>query len=106
MAYDKKFKRRAIEYMEEGNTQEATAKIFGIGTTTLKEWKKQHKTTGDFPIKIRQRSPKKLPPDDLKRYMETHPDAYLSEIAEHFGCTGEAVRQMLDKLKITRKKRR
>lgn len=53
----------------------------------------------------RNRPPKKLPPDELREYVENHPDAYLSEIGEHFDCTGEAVRQALKSMGITRKKR-
>jgi hypothetical protein len=37
--------------------------------------------------------------------VKEHPDAYLPEIGEVFGCSGEAVRQALHKLKVTRKKR-
>ncbi len=48
MAYDKKFKERVLKYLEEGHTQEETAKTFRIGTTTIKGWKKQYKETGDL----------------------------------------------------------
>jgi len=41
MAYDKRFKERVLEHLSKGKTQEATAKLFGIGTTTLKEWKRR-----------------------------------------------------------------
>ena len=48
---------------------------------------------------------KKIDPDKLKKYIEEHPDAYLREIAEEFGCSVNAVSKALKRLKITRKKR-
>ena len=104
MAYDTKFKKRVIEHLSKGNTQESTAQLFGIGTTSIKEWKKRIEANEPLEPKIRQRPPKKLPPDELRAYVDAHPDAYLSEIAEHFKCSDEAVRKMLIKMKITRKK--
>ena len=43
--------------------------------------------------------------EKLSAYVKEHPDAYLREIADVFGCTDDAVRLALIKLKITRKKR-
>ena len=37
--------------------------------------------------------------------MNEHPDAYLSEIAAHFGATESGVWRALSRLKITRKKK-
>jgi transposase len=49
---------------------------------------------------------KKLDPIKLREYVSDHPDAYLQEIADVFGCVESAVRKALKRLKITRKKRR
>lgn len=105
MAYDKKFKERVLAHLAKGNTQESTAKLFGIGTTTLKEWKRRKEANESLEPRIRQRKPKKLPPDALRAYVDAHPDAYLFEIAEHFNCSITSVRRALNKLQITRKKR-
>lgn len=105
MAYDTKFKERVIMHLTKSNTQESTAKLFGIGTTTIKEWKRRIAANEPLEPKIRQRQPKKLPPEELRSYVAANPDAYISEIAEHFNCCDEAVRKALIKLKITRKKR-
>lgn len=95
-----------LSYLDEGHTQQATAKVFGIGTATIKEWKKQKGTTGLLPPKTRKRKPKKIDPEKLIAYIASNPDAYLIEIAEVFNCSIEAIRKALIKLKITRKKRR
>lgn len=104
MAYETRYKERVLEYLAEGHSQKATAETFGIGTTTIKEWKKRIARNESLEPKKRNRTPKKIPPNELKAYVAAYPDAYLSEIGGHFGCTGEAVRQALKKQKITRKK--
>jgi DNA-binding MarR family transcriptional regulator len=60
--------------------------------------------TGSLEAKKRKHPAKKLPRQELTDYIAAHPDAYLSEIAEHFGCSGTAVSKALKILKITRKK--
>jgi len=105
MAYDKKFKERVLAHVAKGHTNSSTAKLFGIGETTLKEWKRRSKANESLEPKIRQRPPKKLSPDELRAFVTAHPDAYLSEIAQHFNCSITSVRRALIRLKITRKKR-
>ena len=36
MGYEKRLNERVLEHMSKGHTQEATAKLFGIGTTNDK----------------------------------------------------------------------
>jgi len=105
MAYDERYRKRAVEYRKEGHTQEATAKVFKIGVTTLKQWEKKYNETGEIKNKPLNRTHKKIPPKELEKFVEEHPDAYLEEIAAAFGCVESAVRQALKKHKITRKKR-
>jgi transposase len=105
MAYDKKFKQQVLKYLEEGHTQEATAQIFGIGTSAIKTWKKRMESGEGLEARIRQRQPRKIIPEKLREYVEAHPDAYISEIAAEFGCVRFAVQKALKKLGITRKKR-
>ena len=106
MAYEQKFKLEVMKHLEAGNGQQATAKLFGIGITTLKRWKRQYEQGLSMEPQKRRRPAKKLPREALREYIDKHPDAYLSEIGEHFGCAGESVRQALKVMGITRKKRR
>jgi len=106
MSYDKKFRESVLSHLSKGHTQESTAKLFGIGLTTLKEWKSRKEANESLAPRKRQAKPKKLPPDKLRAYVEANPDAYLSEIAQHFNCTKSPVERALKKYGITRKKRR
>jgi len=104
MAYDIKYRRRALDYMAEGHTFRATAEIFKVSTSTLQEWKSQLKETGDLAPKKRRETWRKIDPQKLSEYVEAHPDAYLKEIASAFGCWVSAVEKALRRLKISRKK--
>ena len=57
MAYDIKFKERVLAHLSKGHTQEAAARLFGIGTTTLKEWKRRKEANESLEPRIRQRKP-------------------------------------------------
>jgi len=105
MAYDERYRKRAVEFRMEGNTLEKTAKVFKIGESTLKEWVRRYKESGEIKNKPLNRTHKKIDPKRLESFVEEQPDAYLSEIAEVFNCTEAAIRKALKRLKITRKKR-
>jgi len=104
MAYDIKYRRRAIEYWGEGNSKRKTAVLFKVSASTLQEWKSQLKETGTLASKKRKETWRKIDPERLKKYNEEHPDAYLREIAAEFHCSIHAVEKALERLKISRKK--
>ena len=96
-----------MEYLDEGHTWKAAMATFKISTRAINSWRKKYKETGE--VKDAPRPPRKhrkLDPEQLKRYVADHPDAYLQEIGEVFGCTDEAVRKAFKRLGITRKKRK
>ena len=104
--YEKKFKEKVLIHLQKGHTQAATAELFGIGITTIKEWKKREASGEGLEARKRQNRPKKIDPEKLRAYVTAHPDAYEREIAVEFGCVRSAVQKALKKLGITRKKRR
>lgn len=105
MSYDIRYRKRTIEYREEGHTQAETCKVFDISPTTLKRWIKKHKDTGDLKDLPAKRKPKKIHPEKLKAYVSAHPDAYQREMAKEFNCSRKAIWQALRKHGITLKKR-
>ena len=104
MAYDRDLRLRAIKYTEEGHTLALAAAVFKVNIGTLIGWKKRYEATGDVKMKIRCPVNKKIIPEKLIKYVEEHPDAYLKEIAEVFGCHPSSVLKRLRKLGITQKK--
>ena len=108
MAYDEKYRTRVVEYILEGHTQEETAKVFKVGTTSIKRWIAVYEATGSTGggYTASNRSPKKIEPEKLEAYMNEHPDAFLREIAETFSCCIESARRALLRNHYTLKKRR
>jgi transposase len=106
MAYSEDLRKKVIDHLSEGHTQVSTAQVFKIGLSTVKEWQRLYAETGSLAKRPLNRSFKKLDPVKLTAYVKEHPDAYLREIGDAFGCTDDAVRLALIKLGITRKKRR
>ncbi|EJF41052.1 transposase [Clostridium sp. MSTE9] len=104
MSYDIKYRRRAIDYWNEGHSKRATAEVFKVSASTLQAWKSQLKETGKLGPKKRRETWRKIEPAKLLKYLEQNPDAYLKEIAEEFGCSDVAVFKALRRLKISRKK--
>ena len=105
MSYDRDLRLRALEYAKEGHSLTQTARVFKINISTIIAWKRRYEATGDVKIKVRCPVNKKIIPEKLIKYIEEHPDAYLKEIAEVFGCHPSSVLKRLRKLGITRKKR-
>ena len=104
MSYPIKYRKRVIEYRQEGHTLEETSNIFAVAISTIRRWEQQLKEKGDLETKALNRTFKKIAPEKLKEYIDEHPDAYLKEIAEVFGCSDTAIRKALKRLNITRKK--
>ena len=104
MSYDKKFRESVLDFIDKGNTQEAAHKLFGVGTTTIKEWKKLKLETGNLEVRPLNRKGRKICAEELESYIAEYPDSYQNEAAEHFGCTQPAVHYALKRLNLTRKK--
>ena len=104
MSYDRDLRLRALEYAKEGHSLTQTARVFKVNISTIIAWKRRYEATGDVKVKIRRPVNKKIIPEKLIKYVEEHPDAYLKEIAEVFGCHPSSVLKRLRKLGITRKK--
>lgn len=106
MAYDLDFRRRAVSLLEEGFTLDSVSKLLNVGTASLTRWKQraaQDNLAAHYP---KFRGTYKLDESALKAYLKENPDAYLDEIAEAIGSKRSTVWDALERLKITRKKRR
>ena len=94
-----------VSYLNNGHTEEEAKKEFCVSIPSMTRWQKMLRETGSLEDKEVQRNPRKLPDEELKAYIAENPDAYFTEIAEHFNCSGEGVRKACKRLGITRKKK-
>ena len=106
MSYSEDYRKRTIEYREEGHTLEETHKVFKVSISTIRTWEKQWKEKGTLTPAPVVRGYKKIEPEKLRAYVRAYPDAYPKEIAKEFNCCETAIRQAFERLGITRKKRR
>jgi len=94
-----------MEYLSKGHTHVEAIKDLGVSKSSIIKWRKMLRETGSLEDKERQRTPYKIPDEELKAYIAANPDAYYTEIAVHFGCSDEGIRKACKRLGITRKKK-
>jgi len=105
MAYSADFRKRAIEYVNEGHTGKELYAAFKIHPSTVYRWRKLLEQTNSLKPQYRKTRKGKIDLDKLKAALERKPDLTLPELAIMFGCTKQSVFTALKKVKITRKKR-
>lgn len=99
-------RKRIVSYVEEGRgTAVEASKLYKVSFKSIYNWMRQKKEKGTLapnkPISSRHR---KINKEDLKRYVQEHPDHYLREIAEVFQVSNGAIFKALKAMKITFKK--
>ena len=95
-----------MEYLDEGHTWSEARESFKISLTAISSWREKYKEAGEVKdAPPRRKAFKKLDSEKQKPYVAEHPDAYLKEIGEAFGCSDMAVHYAFKRLGITRKKR-
>ena len=72
--YHQGIREAAVRYRMEGHTLIETAKVFGVGKTSVSRWEKQYAETGDLSNKLLNRDFKKIDPEKLKAYVTKNPD--------------------------------
>jgi len=105
MAYSIDFIKRAVAYRQEGHTFEQLREAFDISSATYYDWEEKL-NNGHFDIIVKRERRRKIDKQALKQAVAEKPDAFLKEYAQQFNCTSTAVFYALEKLNITRKKRR
>jgi transposase len=104
MSYDIKFRKRVLEFMDEGHTYAQAYEAFKIFPTVIVAWRKLLAKTGALEPQKYKHKPKKIDPEKLKKAIEKKPDSYLRELAAKFNCSISAIHKQLVKNNITYKK--
>ena len=105
MTYSLDFRETVLRHIDSGSTLETVSRLFSVSTTTIKNWKRLRTQTGKLEGSGRPCSPYKIDNEALKLYLKERPDAFLNEIASHFGVTAPAIHTAMKRMNITRKKR-
>jgi transposase len=104
MAYSKDFRKRAIEYIEEGHTGKELYEAFKIYPSEVNKWKKLLKEKGSLEPQYKKTRVGKIDAEKLAVAAEEKPEAYLREHAKAFKCTKQAVHYALKRLRVSNKK--
>jgi transposase len=104
MAYSIDYREAAISFKQAGHTFAELTEVFKITSQTYYNWLSLKEETGLLKARRVERRQRKIDPEKLEQVVKERPDAYLSEIAQSFGCTPQAVFYALKRNKITYKK--
>jgi transposase len=103
MAYAKDLREKVLKYRAK-HSLEKTHEVFGISISTIRDWERLKNENGNLNKRPLNRTFKKIDPVKLAEFVIQNPDAYLSEIGEHFNCSATAVFYALENQSITLKK--
>ena len=99
MSYSLDFRKRVIEFINNGGEKKEAAQIFKVGRSTIYTWLQR----SDLAPSVRGSCDRKLKKDDLAAHVKAHPDALLRERADHFGVGVGTIWAALQKLSIRKK---
>jgi transposase len=102
--YSIDLRERVLSFLEKNPDKKAASELFQVGLATIFRWVAKKKAVGNVQPLRRPYAYKRIDDEKLTAYVEAHPDHFLSEIANHFGLTLQAIFYALKRLKITRKK--
>ncbi len=105
MSYSVDARELIIKYRNNGHTLENTNAELNVSISTIRKWEKLKSEKGSLKKKELNRSPRKYPGDKLRAFLSENPDAFLKEIAEHFGGSITGAFNALKREKITYKKK-
>ncbi len=106
MAYSQDLRERVIAYVEKGNTQLSASQCFSINEKTVRKWFDLKDETGSLkPRKHRGGVRPRVTKEELKLYVDAHPNAILKDMAEHFNFTIPGISYHLHKHGYVQKKR-
>lgn len=107
MAYDERFRKKAVEYKGGGHTFKQLKEVFGVSSYSYYRWRENKRISGFYvlPKNGKATRKRKVNPDELMKIVEAQPDLFLKEIAEKFNCSVVSIHKRLKQMKITHKKR-
>ena len=104
MSHSTDLRIRVLDYIESGGLIKTACALFKVSRSSIQRWREKKEETGNLSPLRRINAPYKINDAELQSYIQANPDAYLGEMASHFGVTNSGLWRALKRLKITRKK--
>jgi transposase len=99
-SYSLDLRERVVNHLEKNPDKKAASSLFQIGIATIYRWVNRKKSKGNIEPIRRKYAYKKIDDQKLIEYVDANPDHFLSEIANHFDLTLQAIFYALKRLKI------
>ena len=105
-AYSTDLRTRVIRYIEEGNTQRATSRLFSVSKSAVQRWWQRYQEEGSLKARVQLGSKGRVDQKALELYVKKNPNKTLKEIGNAFNVSGVSIWKRLKKLGFTYKKKR
>jgi transposase len=105
MAYSTGAREMILRYRDNGHSLEETKNEFGVSVSTIRDWESLRAENGSVEKRELNREATIFKSIELHAYVAENPDAFLREIAEHFGGSITGAFEALERENLTLKKR-
>jgi putative transposase len=99
MSYSIDYKKRVLEFLEEGGRESEAIKIFKVTHNSIYRWR--HAT--DLRPRYRKQRRRKIDRKALAAHVKKYPHALLRERAAHFGVHPSTISYQLKHMKLVKK---
>ena len=103
--YSIDLREKVLKFLEKNTDKHEASRVFNVGIATVHRWSALYKKKGHVKPKKRPYAFRRIDHEELIKFVNENPDAFLFEIADRFLVTPQAVFYACKKLKITRKKK-
>ena len=106
MAYSLDLRSRVIRFVESGGSIVEASRRFQVNRSTVYDWLHLKKETTSLSKRPLNRTALKISHEILRQRVSENPDMLLKEHAAYFGVRVQSISMALQRMGITRKKRR
>jgi transposase len=103
--YSRDLRKKVIEHILRGNSQQSATRIFKLSKTTVNIWYSRYKKEGHVEPRPRLGSKPSINFDDFKEYVTEYPNTKARDIGKRFGMSDAGARYWLKKLGFSYKKK-
>lgn len=104
--YSLDLRKKVIDHILRGNSQQSAVRIFKLSKTTVNIWYLRYKKEGHVEPRPRLGAKPSIDFDNFKKYVSEHPNSTSSDIGKRFGMSEAGARYWLRKLGYSYKKKR
>lgn len=102
--YSIDLRKKVIDYLESGNSQQSASSLYKLNPSTISRWWLRYKKEGHYAPRMRIGKKPSISVKEVMQYINDHPNFKTSEMGKYFGMTGVGAYYWLKKLGFSYKK--